>query len=153
MLVPTVVSKPRPRQRRPNAIASLTEPPLESSTTVAPARSRPCAKLSKSFGLSWVMMPTALIQPWQFGSQATQLKCIGSLRSSSEAPAFAVSPSVAVTPGSATVRATAPSSAQPRMLSDFTSLNLVPSRKPLYQGGDGPAQTPTDSVILAYSKT
>ena len=66
-LVPTVVIRPRLRKRRPSVMESLTEPPLESSTMVAPRRSRPCAKSSKSFGLSAVTMPTALIQPPQCG--------------------------------------------------------------------------------------
>jgi hypothetical protein len=38
--MPTVVSATR-RQRRPRAIESLTEPPLESSTIVAPPSCRP----------------------------------------------------------------------------------------------------------------
>jgi hypothetical protein len=43
--------------------------------------------------------------------------------------------------------ATAPSSAQPRALSDLTSLNSVPSpRKPQRSSGNGPQTTPTDSV-------
>src|SRR2546426_889334 len=42
-LIPTVVSAPRLRQRRPSAIESLTEPPLESSTIVAPPSCRPRA--------------------------------------------------------------------------------------------------------------
>src|ERR1700730_2890328 len=54
---------------------ALTEPPLESSTTVAPARSRPRANSSKSLGESEVTMPTALTQPVQFGSHATQPNC------------------------------------------------------------------------------
>src|SRR5215211_903883 len=69
-LMPTVVSAPRLRQRRPSAIESLTEPPLESSTMVAPPSCRPRANSSKSLGLSAVTMPTALTQPRQFGWQA-----------------------------------------------------------------------------------
>src|SRR6266849_1080931 len=80
-LMPTVVSAPRLRQRRPSAIESLTEPPLESSTMVAPPSCRPRANSSKSLGLSAVTMPTALTQPRQFGWQATQLNFIGNLRS------------------------------------------------------------------------
>ena len=72
-LTPTVVSIPSSRNRRPSAIESLTEPPLESSTMVAPPSCRPRANSSKSLGLSLVTMPTALTQPWQFGWQATQL--------------------------------------------------------------------------------
>ena len=128
--MPTVVSSPRSRQRRPSAMASLTEPPLESSTMVAPSRSRPRANSSKSLGLSAVTMPTALTQPRQFGSQATQLNRIGNLRSSRAAPACAEPPSVDMTPGKAMHRAAAPSSAQPRRSSDLTSLKLVPSPKP-----------------------
>ncbi|MGX1056618.1 hypothetical protein AB7M74_007570 [Bradyrhizobium japonicum] len=85
--MPTVVETPRLRKRRPSVIASLTEPPLESSTTVAPPSWRPRENSSKSLGVSAVMMPTALTQPRQFGSQATQLNFIGSLRSSRAAPA------------------------------------------------------------------
>ncbi len=85
--MPTVVKRPRLRKRRPSVIASLTEPPLESSTTVAPPSWRPRENSSKSLGVSAVMMPTALTQPRQFGSQATQLNFIGSLRSSRVPPA------------------------------------------------------------------
>src|SRR5450756_217456 len=127
MLVPTVVSRPRWRQRRPSAMESLTEPPLESSTMVAPWSSRPRANSSKSVGLSEVTMPTALTQPPQFGWQATQLNRIGNLRSSREVPALAEPPGAATTPGNAVQRAAAPSSAQPRALSDLTSLNSLPS--------------------------
>ncbi len=109
---------------------SLTEPPLESSTMVAPPSWRPRANSSKSLGLSAVTMPTALTQPRQFGWHATQLNRIGSLRSSRVAPACAEPPGVATTPGNAMHRAAAPSSAQPRNSSDLTSLNLVPSPKP-----------------------
>ena len=73
-LMPTVVSAPRLRQRRPSAMESLTEPPLESSTMVAPPSWRPRANSSKSLGLSDVTMPTARTQPLQFGWHATQLK-------------------------------------------------------------------------------
>ena len=76
-------------------------------------------------------MPTALTQPRQFGWQATQLNFIGNLRSSRVTPACAEPPSVATAPGNAMQRAAAPSSAQPRKSSDLTSLNLVPSPKPL----------------------
>jgi len=114
--VPTVVSAPRLRQRRPSAIASLTEPPLESSTMVAPPSCRPRANSSKSPGVSAVTIPTALTQPepppLQFGWQATQLNFIGILRSSRVTPACAGSPNVATTPGNAMPRATAPSSIQ-----------------------------------------
>ena len=74
MLVPTVVSMPRLRQRLPSAMASLTEPPLESSTTVAPPSWRVRANSSNSFGVSAVTMPTAPTQPRQFGWHATQVK-------------------------------------------------------------------------------
>ena len=133
MLVPTVVSAPRLRQRRPSAMESLTEPPLESSTMVAPASWRPRANSSKSFGLSAVTMPTALTQPRQFGSQATQLNFIGSLRSSRLTPACARPPSPAMMAGNAMQRAAAQTSAQPPIRIDFTSLNLVPSPKARYR--------------------
>src|SRR5882757_7812774 len=114
---------------------SLTEPPLESSTMVAPLSSRPRANSSKSRGLSAVTMPTALTQPLQFGSQATQPKRIGSLRSSRVTPAIAELPSVVIAPGNAMQRAAA-RSAQPRISSDLTSLNLDPSPKPKYDYKD-----------------
>src|SRR4051794_38493970 len=81
-LVPTAVSAPRLRQRRPSAIESFTEPPLESSTMVAPPSCRPRANSSKSLGVSSVTIPTALTQPRQFDWQATQLNFIGNLRCS-----------------------------------------------------------------------
>jgi hypothetical protein len=82
-------------------------------------------------------MPTALIQPPQSGSQATQLKRMGNLRSSSVAPAYAGPPGVAI-PGNARHKAAAPSSTPPRNFSDFKSLNSVPS-----------PQTPRRAVVLA----
>jgi len=111
-------------------MASLTEPPLESSTTVAPPSWRPWAKSSKSFGVSEVMMPTALTKPRQFGSQATQLNFIGSLRSSRAPPARADDPKVATAPANATPQAAVPTSNQPRSLSTFRSFKLVPSPSP-----------------------
>src|SRR6476469_9882945 len=138
MLLPTVVMAPRLRQRRPSVMESLTEPPLESSTMVAPPSWRPRANSSKSLGLSAVTMPTALTQPRQFGWQATQLKRIGNLRSSSVTPACADPPSVAITPGTAIQRAAAPSSAQPRNPNDLTSRNLVPSPHAQEGGGNNP---------------
>ena len=75
-------------------------------------------------------MPTAETQPLQSGWHATQLKCIGSLRSSRVTPACAELPSVVIAPGNAIQRAVAPRSAQPRDFSDLTNLNLVPSPKP-----------------------
>src|SRR5260370_32437125 len=63
--MPTVVSAPRLRQRRPSAIESLTEPPLESSTMVTPPSWRPRAKSSKSLGLSAVTPPTPPTPPPQ----------------------------------------------------------------------------------------
>src|SRR5438128_9599739 len=95
-LIPTVVSAPRLRQRRPSAIESLTEPPLESSTMVAPPSCRPRANSSKSLGLLAVTMPTALTQPRQFGWQATQLNFIGNLRSSGATPACSAQTSTAI---------------------------------------------------------
>src|SRR5436305_585938 len=109
---------------------SLTEPPLESSTMVAPASWRSLANSSNSLGLSDVTMPTAETQPLQSGWQAFHLKCIGCLRSSSVPPACAELPSVVIAPGNARHRAVAPTSAQPRNFSDVTNLNLVPSPKP-----------------------
>src|SRR5262249_46568491 len=103
---------------------SLTEPPLESSTTVAPARSRPCANSSKSRGESDVTTPTALTQPGQLGSQAIQLNFIGSLRSSSVLPARAELPSVATAPGHATNSAANATSPTPRRSCDLRSLKI-----------------------------
>src|SRR3954452_5077777 len=114
-LTPTVVSAPRSRQRRPSAIASLTEPPLESSTMVAPPSCRPRANSSKSLGVSAVTIPTALTQPWQFGWQAIQLNFIGNLRDSRATPARAESPNVAAGPSNAMQTAATPSSIQPRV--------------------------------------
>jgi len=91
----------------------------------------PRAKSSKSFGVSAVTTPTALTQPRQFGWQATQVKRIGNLRSSSVAPpACAAPPSVAIVPGSAMKMAAAPSNTQPRKSSDPKNLKLVPSPNP-----------------------
>src|SRR3954454_21934720 len=81
-LMPTVVSTPRLRQRRPSAIAPFTEPPLESSTMVAPPSCRPRANSSKSLGVSSVTIPIALIQFRQFDWQTIQLNFIGNLRGS-----------------------------------------------------------------------
>src|ERR1700758_1313932 len=114
-LMPTVVSTPRLRQRRPSKIESLTEPPLESSTMVAPPSCRPRANSSKSLGVSAVTMPTALTQPLQSGWQATQLNFIGNLRSSRATPARAEPPSIAVRPSNAIQRAATPSSIQHRV--------------------------------------
>src|SRR5207302_1290133 len=121
------------RQRRPSAIESLTEPPLESSTMVAPPSWRPRANSSKSFGLSAVTMPTALTQPRQLGWHATQLNRIGDLRSSRVTPACAEPPSVVMTAGNAMHTAAAPSNAQPRKWSDLINFNLVPSPRPGYE--------------------
>src|ERR1700761_4494543 len=123
--MPTVVRRFNPWNRRPSVIASLTEPPLESSTTVAPFRSRPLVNSSKSFGVSPVTMPTAATHP-QFGSQATQLKRIGSLRSSSAPLARAALPEVKRAPQSATLSAAPPRSSQ-RSLSDVNNLTRNPS--------------------------
>src|SRR5690348_13238351 len=122
---------------------SLTEPPLESSTRVAPRRSRPEANSSKSFGLSAVTTPTALTQPRQLGSQATQLNFIGSLRCSRLVPAVAELPSGAAAPGKARHNAAAQTSAQPRRSGDFKSFKLVPSPSP--QAGSGKPQRADDS--------
>src|SRR5882757_9961374 len=130
-VVPTVVAAPRPRKRRPSAMESLTEPPLESSTMVAPPNWRSRAKSSNSLGLSDVTMPTAETQPLQSGWHATQLKCIGNLRSSRVVPASAELPSGVTEPGNARQMAAAPRSAQPRIRCDFTNLNLVPSPSPV----------------------
>jgi hypothetical protein len=61
-------------------------------------------------------MPTALIQPPQFGSRATQLKRIGNLRSSRRMPACAEPPGMGIRPGNAMQRAAAPRSIQPRVV-------------------------------------
>src|SRR5215213_9138443 len=105
---------------------SLTEPPLESSTMVAPSSWRPLANSSNSRGLSDVTMPTAETQPLQSGWHAFHLKCIGCLRSSSAPPAYADLPSVVIVAGNARQKAVAPTSAQPRNFSDL-DLNLIPS--------------------------
>src|SRR6201999_98398 len=112
------------------AMEAVTDPPLESSTTVAPPRSRPRPKSSKSFGLSEVTMPTALTQPRQFGSQATQLNFIGSLRSSSVPPARAELPSVVTALGTARDKAAKAINAQPRGSCDLKSVKPVPSQAP-----------------------
>src|SRR5947207_11817038 len=147
MLLPTVVSAPRLRQRRPSAIESLTEPPLESNTMVTPPSWRPRANSSKSLGLSAVTTPTALTQPRQSGWHATQLNLMGNLRSSSVTPACAEPPSTAIAPGKAMQRPAAPISAQPRKSSDLTNLNLVLPPKPI--GAMAPVQR---QVILSYRR-
>src|SRR3954463_2167717 len=131
MLVPTVVIMPRLRQRLPSAMASLTEPPLESSTTVAPPSRRERANSSNSFGVSAVTMPTAPTQPRQFGWHATQVNRIGSLRSSRGPPACAEPPEMATGPVRAMHSAAAQSSTEPPNLSD--SLKLDPSPTPQNQ--------------------
>src|ERR1700722_3970472 len=152
MLMPTVVSAPRLRQRRPSAIESLTEPPLESSTMVAPPSSRPRANSSKSLGLSDVTMPTALTQPRQFGSHATQLNRIGNLRSS-RVTARAEPPGAATAPGNAIPSAAAHSSVQPRKSSDLTSLKFGSfPQAPVKGSGNGHISSPHDSVMQALSK-
>src|SRR5580692_7354147 len=124
-LTPTVVSMPSSRKCRPSAMESLTEPPLESSTTVAPASSRPRAKSSNSVGVSVVTMPTALTQPRQLGWQATQPNFIGILRSSRVASACAAQRNGAT---SETRQSTAvQSSAKQQKSGDLKSLKLVPS--------------------------
>src|SRR6185437_16133659 len=137
-LVPTVVSMPNSRKWRPSAMESLTEPPLESSTMVAPRRSRLLANSSKALGLSAVTTPTALTQPRQLGSHATQLNFIGSLRSSRLLPACAGLPNSAAAPGKAKQNAAAQNSAQPRRSADFKIFKLVPSPSP--QAGSGKPQ-------------
>src|SRR3954466_1975945 len=111
-LLPTVVSTPRFRQRRPSAIESFTEPPLESSTMVAPPSCRPRANSSKSLGVSLVTIPIALIQSRQFGWQATQLNFIGNVRCSKVATARAEPLMIAI---NATQRTTPMSSIPPRI--------------------------------------
>src|SRR3954467_200663 len=119
---------------------SLTEPPLESSTMVAPASWRSFANSSNSLGLSDVTMPTAETQPLQSGWHAFHLKCIGCLRSSRVPPAYAELPSVVTAPGKASQRGGAPGSPQPLKFSNFTILNVVPCPKPP-SGGDGNGPT------------
>src|SRR4051794_891853 len=128
MLVPTVVIMPRLRQRLPNAMASLTEPPLESSTTVAPRSWRVRANSSNCFGVSAVTMPTAPTQPRQFGWHATQVNRIGSLRSSRVPPACAEPPETATGPVKAMHSAAAQSSTEPPSFSDSLKLDPSPSR-------------------------
>src|SRR5689334_19771101 len=135
----------RLRKRRPSVMESLTEPPLESRTTVAPARSRPRENSSKSRGLSAVTMPTALTQPLQLGLQSIQLKRIGSLRSSSVLLAFAALPDGVTAPGNAKQRAVAPISARPRSSSVFISFNLDPSPSPSIAA----ARAPKHDMILS----
>jgi hypothetical protein len=90
---PTVVSRPKRRMSRPSAMAPSTEPPSESSTTVAPARSRPCTNNSKSRGVSAVMAPLAEIHSRHWAPQASAGPCrrrskrIGSVRSVTAADA------------------------------------------------------------------
>src|ERR1700744_3005536 len=122
---------------------SLTEPPLESNTMVAPRRSRPEAKSSKSFGLAAVITPTALTHPRQLGSQPTQLNFIGSLRSSRLLPAVAELPSGTAAPGKARHNAAAHTSAQPRRSGDFKRFKLVPSQSPKRTAAS-PNSTPDD---------
>ena len=128
-MTPTVVIAPRLRKRRPSAMESLTEPPLESSTMVAPSSWRFRANSSKVLGLSEVTMPTAETHPLQSGWQATQLNCIGSLRSSRVLPAIAEFASGVTASGNPRQMAAAPKRAQARILCDLTNLNLVPSPK------------------------
>src|SRR5258705_11586580 len=87
-LAPTVVSAPRLRQRRPSAIESLTEPPLESSTMVTPPSWRPRANSSKSLGLSAVTKPPPPTHPPQFGGRAGPPHCLRQLPFSSGPPAL-----------------------------------------------------------------
>src|SRR5262249_26691570 len=128
-----------------SVMESFTEPPLESSTMVAPARSRPRENSSKSRGLSDVTMPTALIQPLQFGWHSTQWKRIGSLRSSRVPLAFAELPDVMIAPGNARQIAVAPISAQPRSSPILPSFNLVPSPSP----NNAAATAPKHDMILS----
>src|SRR4051812_31249020 len=107
-------------------MASLTEPPLESSTTVAPRSCRSRANSSNSFGLSAVTMPTALIQPRQSGWQATQLNFIGSLRSSRVPLTRAELPDVAIGPVRVMHTAAAQKSTEPPNLIDSVKLDPSP---------------------------
>src|SRR5882672_5511396 len=112
MLMPTVVSAPSSRKRSPSAIEALTEPPLESSTMVAPPSCRPRANSSNSLGLSAVTIPAALTQPRQFGWQSTQVNFIGNLRASRATPACTEPLSIAT---NAMQRPAPTSSIQPRI--------------------------------------
>jgi hypothetical protein len=60
-----------PRIARPSAIAPSTEPPLESSTMVAPRTSRPRTNWSNSRGVSAVIMPLAAMSRRQFVPHAS----------------------------------------------------------------------------------
>jgi hypothetical protein len=93
-------------------------------------------------------MPTAETQPLQSGRHATQLKCIGNLRSSRVVPASAECPSGVIAPGTARQKAVAPRSAQPRNFGDL-NLNLVPSRKPRERAV---ATIPIQRVVILSSK-
>src|ERR1700712_1301179 len=73
-------------------------------------------------------MPTAPTQPRQFGWHATQVKRIGSLRSSRVPPACAEPPEVATGPVRAMHSAAAQISTEPPNFSD--SLKLDPSPTP-----------------------
>jgi hypothetical protein len=86
------------------------------------------ANASKSFGVSPVTMPTAVNQPLQLGSQATQVKRIGSLRSSRTAAEAAVVENAAARPAMLTAKAH--SSAEPLERKDRIKLNPVPFPRP-----------------------
>ena len=72
---------------RPKAMAPSTEPPSESMTKVAPARSWLCAKSRKWCGVSAVIAPAAEMKTLQFVPQASagpcarNSNCIGNVRS------------------------------------------------------------------------
>jgi hypothetical protein len=97
------------------------------------------------------MIPTADTHPRQFGWQVIQLNFIGSLRSSSVELACAELPAVVTVPDTAKQSAVAPTSAKLRNESDLTSLNLVPSPKPLTVQAlaTAPSAIRHDSVIGA----
>src|SRR6185437_9450144 len=116
-----------------------TDPPLESSTTVAPLRSRSRAKFSKSFGVSAVIMPTALTHPPQLGWHATQSNFIGTVRGPGAAPACAEPDKPANTSAARLSTAAAGSLQVPKTEESF---KLVPSPNP-----SPPATSPLAPMI------
>ncbi|WP_244522175.1 hypothetical protein [Bradyrhizobium embrapense] len=98
-----------------------------------------------------MMIPTADTQPRQFGWHAIQLNFIGSLRSSRAELVCVELPAHVTVPETAKQRATALVSTQLRNESDLTSLNLVPSPKPLVMRAVaiGPMAMRHESVIGA----
>ncbi len=86
--LPTVVLTPSRRTLRPTAKVPSTEPPLESSTSVAPVTSRLRVNAVKSLGVSLVIAPTAEMKVRHSAPQAlagpssTSSKRMGKVRTS-----------------------------------------------------------------------